>query len=101
MKVTGSTLKKLLSISLAAVTLTAAAELPALSAAAYAENTDDSVSASGTVSECGIAVVYNSDFLGRVYADCEKDVKFYDTLDVVLHCFGTKSATYTLQKNLY
>lgn len=61
--------------------------------------TEDTIS--GTVSECGIAVVYNSDFLGRVYADCEKDVKFYDTLDVVLHCFGTKSATYTLQKNLY
>ncbi len=59
--------------------------------------TDETIS--GTVSECGIAVVYDSEFSGRVYTDYNKEEWFFESIDVALHCRDTVSASYTLVKH--
>ena len=51
---------------------------------------------SGTVGESGIAVVYDSDFVSKVYATAvTEDVFNSETLKVTLHAVDVKSAQYT------
>lgn len=49
---------------------------------------------SGTVGESGIAVVYDSAFLSKVYAEPEADTEFTDTLNVTLHAVAAQGCSY-------
>ena len=49
---------------------------------------------SGKVGESGIAVVYNSQFLSKVYAEPEGDAEFTDTLSVTLHTVAAHDGYY-------
>ncbi len=50
----------------------------------------------GTVGESGIAVVYNSQFLGSVSADKENDTAFVDSMKVTLHAAAANDAYYKI-----
>ena len=56
--------------------------------------TEDTIS--GTVGESGIAVVYDSAFAGKVYADKLSDTEFSGTMDVTLHTVAADNATYSV-----
>lgn len=49
---------------------------------------------SGMVGESGIAVIYDSKFLGNVYADKDNDTSFVDSMDVTLHAVAANDASY-------
>ena len=51
---------------------------------------------SGTVGASGIAVVYDSDFLSKVYAEPDTDSNFVNSLKVTLHAVSTDDARYTV-----
>ncbi len=56
--------------------------------------TDSTIS--GTVGESGIAVVYDSDFLSKVYAQPVTGTEFTDTMKVTLHSVAVSNAAYTV-----
>ena len=50
----------------------------------------------GTVGESGIAVVYDSDFVSKVYADKPSDTEFTGTLSVTLSAIKVNDASYSV-----
>lgn len=51
----------------------------------------------GTVGESGIAVIYDSDFVSKVYAEPYTDTDFTDYIDVTLHAVDVTDASYTVE----
>ena len=51
----------------------------------------------GTVGESGIAVIYDSQFVSKVYAAPETDTDFVGSLDVTLHAVDATDTTYTVE----
>ncbi len=48
----------------------------------------------GTVGESGIAVVYNSDFVSKIYCDTDSDTSFTDKIIVKVHAVDMETATF-------
>ncbi len=51
----------------------------------------------GKVGESGIAVIYDSDFVSKVYAEPDTDTDFTDSIDVTLHAVDVTDTSYTVE----
>ena len=51
----------------------------------------------GTVGESGIAVIYDSEFASKVYAEPDTDTSFVGSIDVTLHAVQATDTKYTVE----